>query len=89
MTFQHALMVQDFLENSADRTPQKEALICGSDRLTYTQVDEMANRFANYLRANGIGRGDRVVLYLPNTVELVAGIFGTLKAGAVFVAVNH
>lgn len=89
MTFQHALMVQDFLENSAARTPDKEALICGRERLTYAQVDALANRFANYLRAHGIGRGDRVVLFLPNTVELVAGIFGTLKAGGVFVAVNH
>jgi acyl-CoA synthetase (AMP-forming)/AMP-acid ligase II len=49
----------------------------------------MANRFANHLRVNGIGRGDRVILYLPNAVELVVGIFGTLKAGGVFVAVNH
>lgn len=89
MIFQHALMVQDFLENSADRTPDKEALIYGAQRLTYTQVDALANRFANYLRANGISRGDRVILYLPNTVELVAGIFGVLKAGGVFVVVNH
>lgn len=89
MTFQHALMVQDFLENSAARTPDKEALICGGDRITYAQMDGMANRFAHFLRANGVGRGDRVILYLPNSVALVAGIFGALKAGAVFVVINH
>lgn len=89
MTFQHALMVQDFLENSAERTPDKEALICGPARLTYAQIDAMANRFANYLRANDIGRGDRVILYLPNSIELVVGLFGTLKAGGVFVVVNQ
>ena len=33
-------------------------------------------------------RGDRVVLYLENSVELVVGIFATLKAGGVFVAIN-
>lgn len=82
-------MVQDFLESSAVNTPHKEALICSNERLTYAQVDEMANRLANYLRAHGVGRGDRVLLYLPNTVELVVGIFAALKAGGVFVAVNH
>lgn len=89
MTFQHALMVQDFLENSAANTPHKEALICSNERLTYAQIDAMANRVAAHLRAEGVCRGDRVVLYLPNTVELVVGIFAVLKAGGVFVSINH
>lgn len=89
MTFSHALMVQDFLEGWADKTPDKEALVCGDERLTYAQMDGLANRFANFLRAQGVQRGDRVILFLPNSVELVAGIFGTLKAGGVFVVVNH
>jgi amino acid adenylation domain-containing protein len=82
-------LVQDFLENSADRSPDKVALVCDGRRLTYAELEIQSNQLANALAANGIGRGDRVGLYLPNSVELVVGIFATLKAGAVFVVVNH
>ena len=82
------LLVNDFLEQSAARTPDKVALICGKRRLTYAEIDAKANQLANALRDRGVKQGDRVVLYLPNTVELVLGIFGVLKAGGVFVIVN-
>jgi long-subunit acyl-CoA synthetase (AMP-forming) len=49
----------------------------------------MANRLANALRENGVARGDRVAIYLHNSVEAVIGIFATLKAGGVFVVINH
>lgn len=83
------LLVHDFLESSAARTPDKVALVCDEQRLTYGQIDAMANRLANALQANGVERGDRVVLFLPNSVELVVGIFAALKANAVFVVVNQ
>jgi len=82
------LLVNDFLEQSAAHTPDKVALICGGRRLNYTEIDAMANRLANALRDKGVKRGDRVALFLPNTVELVVGIFATLKANGVFVVVN-
>jgi len=85
----NARLVHEFLEHSADRRPDKVALVCDGQRLTYGEIETRANRVANALLANGIKRGDRVVLYLPNCVELVVGIFATLKAGAVFVVVNH
>jgi len=84
----HALLVQDFLEHSADRLPSKTALVCDGQGLTYAQLDEMANRLAHALMAGGVVRGDRVGLFLHNSVELVVGIFAALKAGAVFVAIN-
>ncbi|MHC5011758.1 MAG: class I adenylate-forming enzyme family protein [Planctomycetota bacterium] len=81
-------LTREFLERSADATPDKVALVHGSDRLTYAQVEAQANRLANALREGGIRRGDRVVLHLPNSVELAVGIFGVLKADAVFVVAN-
>ncbi len=84
----HALLVRDFLEHSAARLPQKVALVCEGQRLTYAQLDEQANRLAQGLIAKGVQRGDRVCLYLHNSVELVVGIFAVLKANAVFVAIN-
>lgn len=83
------MLVQQFLEHSADRLPDKVALICDGQRLTYADVEAQANRLANALRRQGLQRGDRVALYLPNSVELAIGIFAVLKAGGVFVPINH
>jgi amino acid adenylation domain-containing protein len=83
------MLVQEFLEQSADRTPGKVALICDGLRLTYAQIEAQANRLAHALGVRDVGRGERVVLYLPNSAELVAGIFAALKAGGVFVVANY
>jgi amino acid adenylation domain-containing protein len=84
-----ALLVQDFLENSASRLPDKVALVCEDQRLTYRQIDAMANRLANAMRAHGMQRGDRVGIFLPNSVATVVAIFAALKAGGVFVVINN
>jgi amino acid adenylation domain-containing protein len=81
-------LVQGLLENSADRRPEKLALVCDGRRLTYGEIEGQANRLAHALQAHGIGRGDRVAIYLRNSVELVVSLFGVLKAGAVFVVLN-
>jgi len=83
------MLVQEFLEKSADRLPDKVALICDGQRLTYAQVEAGANRLAHAFRAGGLEPGGRVILYLPNSVELVVGVFAALKAGGTFVVVNY
>lgn len=82
------MLVQDFLEKSAERLPNKVALICNDKRLTYAEIEARANRLANSMIDHGIKRGDRVVIYMNNSVELVVSIFAILKAGGVFVVVN-
>jgi acyl-CoA synthetase (AMP-forming)/AMP-acid ligase II len=82
------MLVQAFLEHSADRSPNKIGLVCDGQRLTYAEIEERANRLANALLAYGFRRGDRLALYLPNCAELVVGIFAALKADGVFVVVN-
>lgn len=82
------MLVQDFLQQSAERLPDKVALICGYQRLTYTEIEARANRLANAMIDHGVKRGDRVVLFLNNSVDAVVCIFATLKAGGVFVVVN-
>jgi amino acid adenylation domain-containing protein len=82
------MQVEQFLENSARQFPDKIALTCGEERLTYRQIEERANQLAHALIAAGVERGDRVVTVLPNSIESVLAIFATLKAGAVFVVLN-
>jgi len=81
-------LVQDLLEQSARRTPEKVALVFERQRWTYAEIEAKANQLARALRDLGVTRGDRVALFLPNSPELALGIFGVLKADAVFVVIN-
>jgi len=83
------MLVQDILHHSAERLPNKAALVCESRRLTYSQLDQMADRLANMFIAAGVRRCDRIAIYLQNSVEAVVSIFAILKAGAVFVPINR
>lgn len=83
------MLVQQFLEKSAERTPHQYALVTGGRRWTYQELESAANRVANAMLAGGLQRGARVVIYLPNCVEAVISIFAVLKAGGVFVVVNR
>ncbi|MEA1952272.1 MAG: AMP-binding protein [Planctomycetota bacterium] len=82
------MRIESFLEESARRRPGKTALVCGGRRLTYAELDASANRLARGLIERGIRRGDRVAVFLPNSVEAVVGIFAVLKSGAAFVMIN-
>jgi len=82
------MRVEDFLEHSARRAPHKTALVCQGSRLTYGELDRLSDRLADSLTAHGVQRGDRVVIFLDNSVEAVVAVFAVLKAGAVFVMTN-
>lgn len=82
------MLVQQFLEESARRFPDKTALVYGNRRFTYGDLDAQANRLARDLAASGISRGDRVAVYLENSPEAVTAVFAILKAGAVFLVIN-
>lgn len=81
-------LLQSILEDAARRLPAKTALVCGAARVSYRELEEQANRAARALVALGVARGDRVVLYLDNSVEAVVAFFAVLKADAVVVPVN-
>jgi 2,3-dihydroxybenzoate-AMP ligase len=54
----------------------------GTGRMTYAELDAAADRVAAGLRRLGLGRGDRVVMQIPNVVEFPAVVFGLLRLGA-------
>ena len=83
------MQLEQFLESSASKYPEKVALVFEQQRLTYGEIDRACNRLARAFVDAGIQRGDRVVICLPNCVEAVLAVFATLKASAVFVFVNH
>ena len=76
------------LEDSARRVPDRDALVLGDTRLTYAQVDAMANQVANLLVSRGVEPGDKVALTCPNLPYFPVVYYGILKAGAVVVPLN-
>ena len=82
------MLLQEFLEASAERLPDKEALVAGSSRLTFREIDVAANRLAHALRECGVAYGDRVAVLMDNSPEAIVSIWGILKADAVFLMIN-
>ena len=82
------MLVDDFLANSSSRLPDKTACVCGGGRISYAELDAQANRLAHALMDSRVRRGDRVAVFLENSLESVVSIFGILRAGAAFVVVN-
>jgi len=74
-----------FLESAARQRPHNIATIFQGQKLTYRQLNEHANRFANALHGLGVQKGDRVLILLPNMPACVIAYYGALKAGAVVV----
>jgi benzoate-CoA ligase family protein len=67
---------------------ERTAVVTDTGRWTYAEVQALANRFAHRLRDAGVEPEQRVLLALPDGVELVATLFAVLKAGAVAALVN-
>ncbi|HWS94032.1 MAG TPA: acyl-CoA synthetase [Mycobacterium sp.] len=84
-----ALNIADLAEHAIDAVPDRVALICGDEQLTYAQLEEKANRLAHYLIDQGVKKGDKVGLYCRNRNEIVIAMLGIVKAGAILVNVNY
>jgi acyl-CoA ligase (AMP-forming) (exosortase A-associated) len=81
-------LIHDFIFQSAQRAPAAEALVHGDVRLDYAALAHTVQRAAGALLACGLGRGERVAVYLDKRIETVAALFGATCSGGVFVPVN-
>jgi len=81
-------LVHHMLRTTAERLPDKEAVVHGAQRLTYREVWAKVSSLAQGLIREGVERGDRVGIYLESSVSQVLAIFGVSTADAVFVPIN-
>lgn len=79
----------DVWEYTVDRVPDREALVCADQRLTFAQIDAQANRLAAYFEANGITKGDTFGIFAPNCTPWIAAQLAGWKLGALPVNINH
>ena len=77
-----------FLKVQAQKRGSKTALFVGSDKVRYRDILARADSLAAWFAAHGIGKGDRVALFLRNSAEFIYTVFALSKLGAVTVPVN-
>ncbi|MFG3709003.1 amino acid adenylation domain-containing protein [Micromonospora sp. NPDC047670] len=69
-------------------TPDAPAVVCGSDTLSYRELDRRANRLAHALRARGVGPERLVGVLLEQSVDLAAALLGVLRAGGAYLPLD-
>ncbi len=77
--------LHDLLDQAAASYPGRTAVLFEGRSLRYRELRQQADRLAAALAALGVGKGDRVCLFLPNCVEFILCYWGVLKAGGVVV----
>jgi len=75
--------IGDLLKRAAQRFPDRIAVTDGERRVTFTEIERDANRFANYLVAGGMKPGEKISTICNNSVEFVKALFGIHRAGLV------
>ncbi len=73
---------------AAARNPQKPAVICGEEQLTYAELDRATTALAGWFLDQGLKPGDRVAIHWQNSFELVKVLFASWKAGLIVVPIN-
>lgn len=80
--------ITGYLSKWARAIPDKPAIIYYGTRITYRQLDELSNQFANYLIASGLDKGDFVGIHLYNCPQYMIAHFGGLKAGCTIIPLD-
>ena len=80
--------VSDALIASAEKFPDKPAVIVEGEAYSFSQLHDHALRLASALKAKGLERGQRVAIYMDNTWPCVISIYGILLAGGAFLVIN-
>lgn len=78
----------DVMRETVAARPNQTALYFKGSKISYAQLDQLSDQFANALVAMGVKKGDRVALVMPNIPQFVVAEFGVWKAGAVAACVN-
>ncbi len=78
----------DLFEESAERVPEGDAVKYFDETISYSELNDLADRFATLLAERGVEKGDRVAVYTQNNPQFLIAQYGAWKRGAIFVPIN-
>ena len=82
------MMIHELFETQVDRTPAAVAVVFEDTKLTYRELDRLADGLAHELRALGVGSNVLVALFLERSLDMVVGMLGVLKAGGAYIPLD-
>jgi long-chain acyl-CoA synthetase len=80
--------LNDLFAQSFSQYGSRLAFDCMGKKITYKELDELSWQFAAYLQSQGLSKGDRIALMMPNLLQYPIALLGSLRAGCVVVNVN-
>lgn len=80
--------VSELLARNARKMPNQEAIVDGGDRISYLDFHNNVNLLASSFAKEGIKKGDKVILFMPNTKEFLYTYFAVLRLGAIIVPIS-
>jgi amino acid adenylation domain-containing protein len=81
-------LIHQLFERQAASTPERPALACGDEALSYRELNARANQLARYLRKCGVGAEALVGILMQRSAETVVAILATLKAGGAYLPLD-
>ena len=82
------MIVCEYLRRQAHERPDKVAVVCNEVQLTFAEINLQANMLANWFLAQGVKKGDRAVMLLPNCAEFAVVYFALMKIGVLAVILD-
>jgi fatty-acyl-CoA synthase len=79
----------DYFDKAAEAYPDRTALIDGSARLTYRELQAASERAARAMWAGGLGDEDRVAIFSPNDARVLVCMLALMRAGGAWVPINY
>jgi len=80
--------LHQLFEMQVKRTPDRIAIVFEGSQLTYSELNQRANKLANFLRAEGIGPESVVGVFMERSLEMVIALYGILKAGGAYISLD-
>lgn len=84
----HDVNFANYLSRGARDAPEQTALTDPGREVTFAELDAETSALADVLAGLDVAPGDRVAIYLPNSVAFVASYFGAMKLGAIPFPIN-
>ncbi len=81
--------VAEMILARANEIPDKPYVLFYDEVITYQQVNQRANKVANFLKSKGVGKGDVVSILIMNSPEVYYAMFGVQKLGAIASSINY
>jgi len=82
-------LICDDIEASVDAHRDRPAITFEGRTLTYGELDQLANRYAHWAKAQGVTRGETVALFMPNRLEYLPIWYGLTKVGVATALINN